>query len=454
MLLRLLVILHLLPLGGLLAGCACPSGSCGVPGTPCAPCFYESTVGDDTPPDVLVEQHDELVPLPAPTETYQLLDAATCQCNAATNASVANMVELERHWARIVIECDSKNVRANLCLDRDLLSLHAYDLRNTAAASALKAYYRLAALEAQKHYLYLGREESRRTLSRIDRIVAEGLRLPDEIERSAVAKKLSQLEDQALQLDFLRIQLNGQLQTLVGCPLDETSFYWPQVDWEPDLTSLDIEFEVATGLANRTDLRGLSLVLCKFRKATLPVARGVLRFADSTVGTVEPQDGWIHVARCFRCNELEVPVRCRQLALFYSHSKEGATAEIKSAAYKIGLLQQRILIAHQVVRQFEDRLSDLTKTRDVKESSIFEISQIRGQLYEAQADLIGQAASLKVARVELKEAQDLLAVECGFCPNLCCEGCCDGDCVQNACGQCSCSTCQQKKHSCRSSTAD
>ncbi|MCH2115330.1 MAG: hypothetical protein MK171_10530 [Pirellulales bacterium] len=353
---------------------------------------------------------------------------------------MANIVELERHWAKIVIECDSKNVKANLCLDRDLLSLHAYDLRNTAAASALKAYYQLAGLEAQKHYLNSGREELRKTLSRIEKVIAEGLTLPQDIEHSAVASKLSQLEDQALQLEFLRIQLNGQLQTLIGCPLDEYSFFWPQVDWKADLRPVDIELEVASGLDTRSDLQGLSLVLCKFRKHTLSVARGVLKFADSTVGTVEPQDGWIHVARCFRCNEKEVPIRCRQLALFYKHSKQGATAEIKSAAYKIGLQQQKIVVAQGDVEQLEKRLAEMSAKRDLEDVSIFELSEMRGRIYEAEADLIRQTVALYVARIELKEAQDMLALECGFSPQLCCESCCDGDCCQAACEPCSCKT--------------
>ncbi|MEO2049791.1 MAG: hypothetical protein ABGX16_24800, partial [Pirellulales bacterium] len=65
-----------------------------------------------------------LKPLPTPDESYQLLDTKTCQCHAATNANTANLVLLERHWARVVIECDSRAVRDNLCLERDLLALH------------------------------------------------------------------------------------------------------------------------------------------------------------------------------------------------------------------------------------------------------------------------------------------------------------------------------------------
>ena len=426
----------------LLAGCACPSSKCGVPGTPCAPCIHELTDPEDTPPDLLNVDECELLPLPPPTETYQLLEAAICQCNAATNASVANMVELERHWAKVIIECDTKNVRDNLCLDRDLLSLRANDLRNEAAAMALTAFYQLAGLEAQKHYLYAGIKESDKTLQRIDNLVAEGLELPAGIERSQIVTQISDLEEQALQLDFLRIQLNGQIQSLIGCPLSEYSFYWPQVDWLPDLSPVDIEGELLVGLANRIDLRGLSLVLCKLRKPLLPIARGVLKFSDSTVGSIEPREGWLHVARCFRCNEAELPIRCRQVALFYSHSEKGAIAEIKNAAYKIGLLQQQVVLAQESVQTLQDRLDEIEKTRDLTDVTIFEISNIRGQLYNVQSHLVEQVVALKIARVELREAQDMLAIECDICPKLCCEGYCDGDCCQ-----CTASSCSQKESS-------
>ncbi|MCA9231468.1 MAG: hypothetical protein KDA57_12510 [Planctomycetales bacterium] len=445
MLLRLLAIILLVPALTVVTGCACPSG-CRVPGTPSAPCPGETSVVEGDPPDLveLVSADCQLVPLPSPSETYELLSASTCQCNAATNANLANLVELERHWAKVVIECDTKNVRENYCLDRDLLALHAYDLRNTSASTALEAFYQLAGLEAQQHYLLQGIDETERTLERVDKLRSEGLELPERIERSTIVAKLNELRDQKLQLEFLRIQLNGQLQQLIGCPLNEHAFYWPQIDWTPDLTPVDVELELADGLATRSDLRGLALVLCKLKKPTLPVARGVLSFADSTLGTVEPVDGWIHAARCFRCNEHEVPVRCRQLSMFYAETEKLATAEIKSAAYKVNLQQQRVVVVQQSVQEIRRQLFELEETRDVNEVTVFELSNLRGQLYEAESNLISQVVALKLAEVGLGKAQGVLALECGFEPVLCCEGCCDGDCCSclgKNCKQKNCSKC-------------
>ena len=83
-----------------------------------------------------------------------------------------------------------------------------------------------------------------------------------------------------------------------------------------------------------------------------------------------------------------MPVRCRQLAIFYDHSERRATAEIKNAVYKIGLLQQRIVVAQDAVIELQDELAELEKKRDVNDVTVFELSNLRGQLYEAQSRLV------------------------------------------------------------------
>jgi hypothetical protein len=394
-------------------------------------------------------------PLPAPSETYELINAETAQCNAAANATVANMVELERHWAQVIIECDTKGVAENYCLDRDLLSLHACSVRNNAAASALTAFYQLGGLEAQKHYLEHALKEVELTYNRIDKLREAGMAVPDGLDRATVGTQFRDLEDKLAQLDLQRLQLNGQLQTLVGCPLNEHKFFWPHVDWQPELETVNVDMELTLGLQNRHDLRGLGIVLCNMEKITLPVTRGVLAFADSTLGTVEPREGLIHTIRCLHCYEHEVPVRCRQLAMFYEDTETKASAEIKSAAYKIGMQQNRIVLAQETVLALRKRVEELEKTRDSDDVPVFKISSARTDLDQAEAHLIEQIVALKIAQVELKKAQGMLANECGFHPQLCLEGCCNGACMRCEggliCEECKsgkCSRCATSKPAC------
>lgn len=439
MLLRFIAIVVLIPLVTIGTGCKCPSAKCGVPRTPCAPCHFTDCDCESPPPNLASEIPLEWVPqpLPTPSETYRLLNAPATQCHAATNAAVANMVELERHWAQVIIQCDTKGVAENYCLDRDLLSLHACALRNDAAASALTAFYQLAGLEAQKYYLKDALREVEQTYARIERLRQAGLAVPNGLDRSSVGRQFRDLEDKLCQIDLQRLQLNGQLQTLIGCPLNEHSFFWPEVDWQPNLDPINVDAELAVGLQNRHDLRGLGIVLCNMEKVTLPVTRGVLAFADATVGTVEPREGLIHTLRCFHCYEHEVPVRCRQLAIFYEDTETKASAEIKNAAYKIALQQSRIVLAQETVLDQRRRVAELEKTRDADDVSVFEISTARTDLDQAEANLIEQVIALKLAQVELKKAQGLLATECGFVPQLCLDSCCNGACMRCEGGLCS-----------------
>jgi hypothetical protein len=366
--------------------------------------------------------------LPAPDETYRRLDAAACQCAAASNATTANMIELERHWARVVIECDSRYVQRNICLQRDLLALQAASLRNKAAGQALTAFYTLAGLEARRHYLELAIEETAASLARAERL--DELDLDQGIDRSELETRLAAMRDQLLQAEFARLQLNGQLQKLVGCEISERDFFWPELDWSSSPREVDVAAEVADGLAHRYDLRALQLTLCQLEKTTLRVARGVLAVVDGSLGSVEPTDGWIHRLRCIRCADAETPVRCEQLAAIFADAERSATAEIKNAAYEIVLQQHRLAAARDNVALRRTRLAELEARRDVDRVTVFALSRSRGQLYEAEGQLIEQRIALELAQVKLKQAQGLLALECGFVPLLCCEGSCCGACMR------------------------
>ena len=424
-------------------GCRCPSRCC-VPKTPHVPCNFADTTGETRPPDVATLTPDceqegcVLQPLPSPADTYQLLTASDCQCRAAANANIANLVELEGHWAGVIIECDSKIVQQNVCLQRDLLEIHAADERNKAAASALEAFYQLAGLEARKHYLELAILETGRSRERIDKLRAEGL--PADVDRDEIDAQLTTLKDQQLQLAYTRVKLNGQLQKLLGCPVSEETFFWPQADWQPNLAPLDADAELAAGLPQRFDLRGIELVLCNLEKTTLRVARGVLGVADATLGSVEPTEGIVHRLRCVKCSDHELDVRCRQLSMLHADTEQLATAEIKGAVYQVVLQQQRVALARTALESRRKNVEAMTARRDEDDTSIFEISAARSRLYDAEAALIEQVASLKSAEVGLRRTQAALAAECGFEPNLCCEGSCDGYCMR--CQAPTCRTCE------------
>jgi len=435
----------LMLLAPLLGGCRCPSCKC-VPATPVAPCSYEAAAPVPRSPEdlaALIPTSNDAVcdfpcRLPEPTECYEAIDHATCQCNAATNSVTASAVDLERHWASVLIACDQGPVEEALCLTRGLLALQSIDLRNSSAASALTTLYLLAGAEAELDYADRGIAELKATINRIDELKDGGLEAPDGLDRGALAARYAELCDNRLQLCYARLQLNGQLKRLLGCPIDTRRFFWPKIDWTPNLTEPDVEGAVIEGLAHRADLRSLHLVRCKLNRATLPVAREVLQVADGTLGTVSPAPGIVHHLRCGDCKEHEIPVRCRQLTILTADTERLAMAAIKSAAYKLITQQDRVRVAKLAVDSRRSELLKLEKRREAEEITIFEISAARGRVIEAEASLVEKVIELKIAEVGLREAQGTLAIECGYDAEICGEHCCTGCCVGGACG---CDTC-------------
>ena len=145
-----------------------------------------------------------------------------------------------------------------MCLLRDLLELRAADLRNKAAGAALEAFYQLAALEARRHYLDMAIDETAKSLERAENLHEADLTVPTSIATSWAPSSPSS-KTSGCSSTYLRLQLNGQLQKLIGCPVSEQNFFWPQVDWTPDMTPLDADAELAWALPQRYDLRAIGL---------------------------------------------------------------------------------------------------------------------------------------------------------------------------------------------------
>ncbi|WP_145281592.1 TolC family protein [Pirellulimonas nuda] len=404
-----------------------------MPGRPVVSCSFAPGAPEVEPPDLAsLLSMDPASPsdgpvclLPAPVDEFDLLDAPTAQCQAAAASTVAAAIELERHYARLLISCDSDKVDDAFCLNRDLLALRAADARNKAAGEALEAFYNLAGLEARSLYLDMAVAESRTTLSRIERLAERGLPTPDAIQADEVRVRIADLQDTRLVLEQTRIQLNGRLKKLLGCPLDETRMFRPEVDWAPDFATVSAEEAVQTGLASRTDVRSLSVVYCNLQQHTLPVARAVLAFADSSLGRVEP----VHKLLCYGCAQEELPIRCRQLRMLIGEARVLASAEIKGAVYDIAAAQQRVRLAAAAAEDQRRGLLRLEKRRDLDNTTVFERSAARARVFQAESDLIDRVVELNIAHVRFKRAQHLLGVECGYAAVTCLEGrCCRCNC--------------------------
>jgi predicted secreted protein len=408
--------------GAMLTGCRCASQHC-VPSTAKLACPAERTLATATTPDIsAVEAVVER--LPSPDEEYRLLDEHTCQCTAAGNAYLANMLRLEQHLATMFAECESARTSRNLTLQRNLLALYAADKRGLAASNAMLAFYYLNELETAIPYLDRVIEETSDAQQRAAKLTGQDL--APTLDPTDFERQLLELRDRRAELDLRRLELNGQLQRQLGCTLATDDFFWPQVSPVVEAEPVDVDAAVAVGLATRQDLRMIRLVICNLEREKLTVVQAFLGAVDGALGTATVQDGTLHRLRCIACSDNEVPVRCRQLKILLDDAERAATVAIRLAAFEVKAHYERIVIAQQKVDSWRARVDRLTAKRAVEDTTVFEISAAQNELYQAEIDVVHHVTQLRLARLALRQAQGLLPGECGYAPVICCPPCDDG----------------------------
>jgi hypothetical protein len=171
---------------------------------------------------------------------------------------------------------------------------------------------------------------------------------------------------------------------------------------------------VAVALAQRPDVRTQSLMLAELNTATLPVARAVLSATDSSLGTAQARSDWLGELHCPDGACDEVGVRRAQLMRLASFTQLSVIAEVRSTVAEIEAATSDVLLAEKTVRSWQERVSDLRRTRDVTNGSIFEVNEAEGELLAAEARLIEKITALRLARLKLRRVQGILAAECGL----------------------------------------
>jgi hypothetical protein len=388
-----------------------------VSGPPVPDCQEHHVVPQAIEPDVepLAQSHFDpaVVPATAVVSPLSQLFEVDCQCQAARMAPVADLVEQEYRLASALAACQRGDASCALALQSHLLRLRVVELRNAAAADALASYYRLADVEGRAAKLNESIQLLDESIDRADRLHEQGL-LQD-VDRSALRRKRLDLISQRRALDLARTQLNADLRVRLGCdPRMATAPYWPEISWAVKPMPIEEDASAAVALAQRPDLRSLNLMLAELNTATLPVARSVLATADSALGTAQTRGDWLGELKCPDGSCDEAAVRQAQLVRLAASKQLAIAAEARTVAAQIEGATQEVLLAEQSVENWRDGVSDLRRTRDVANASIFEVSEAEGELLAAEARLVEKITALRLARLKLREVQGILAAECGM----------------------------------------
>jgi hypothetical protein len=396
----------------LLGGCASPPEAAHEPAT-LLPLTQRGRV------EVGVASDGELLSTPSELHppAYRALSADECQCLAARNAEVANVLEeagqSQPHDANHLTFASSSKRRD---LYETVTEYAAEEVRNRRAGDALEAYYRLAEAEGRADVLREGLTELQAAIDRARDFQKRGVVGPEAAE--AALRRWAESRGDLVELDVRIDLLNGQLKEMDNLACDAQPCYriWPTDPLLVTGEDPDPGCCVAEGLARRPDLNLLRALQAGLNARTLPVVSQALSTVSTLLGgpaggCKELKDLATHLLPCLLNGAVET-ARAQVDELLQARERQAAQ-EITTAARLVAerrvqaaLASLRAKLAGRKVKDLEERFN---KGYDVRT----ELTQARLDAFKDRSDEVHAAADFLVACARLKQAMGLLAV----CPS-------------------------------------
>jgi hypothetical protein len=294
-------------------------------------------------------------------------------------------------------------------LEGEAAGYQAIDERNKSAGIALGLYYLLAEAESGRDLLDQSLAEIDQALEDLHEVQQSGL--PLDVDAGAMERQRHALLDERTALDLLIRRLNGQLRRLMGMKGDKNILIWPEAEFSAPAAQVDMEVAVSTALSQRADLATLRLVENRLdRDTVMAVAR--------SLGAVHPSlAGPAGVKRILlrRRAEREVRTRRQQIRQLRVQREGEVAEETRQAVRTLNTRISQVVLAAETVASWQDNIEEL-KDRNETDDKItpFDITTAKLQKVQAQVNLVHQVAAYKMAEVKLRQAQGLLATECGY----------------------------------------
>jgi hypothetical protein len=339
------------------------------------------------------------------------LEEREAQCLAAKNASIANLLDHEADVAAAQPQglCGHKGGSE---LTSEVLRLEAVYKRNIAAADALEAFLRLLEAEAGADNLEQRGREMNLVLADISRLQERGIISP-----------VSKPESEGQRLDLWHRQselgatvntLNFQLKNLLGVETVGDARIWPQASLAVTADVPDSQQAVNVALANRADLAAVRLVACSNGDDSEVAARTILQLSGGGLGAAPPPTGCLALLLHHGAADDERAARSAQMAELLADRERAARDETLQA---IAILEARIAqiaITRQRFAVAQAHLQASEQQQQLTAGAPLGVRKARLDVLAIEQDLLHDAIEWKLAVVKLKEAQGMLAVECGY----------------------------------------
>jgi hypothetical protein len=351
--------------------------------------------------------------------TYRELTAPEAQCRAAQTAPRANALQAERRAVQPSHGIGSAGSERSTSLQRELLAIAAVEDRNRSAGAALEVFYHLAEAEARGAVLERSLAANDQALRALRQLSERGLPLP--VNEDALLRQRLGYEQQQVQLELTISQLNEQLRHLTGFEaIGERWRFWPSLAWQVTVERVDVDEAVSLGLALRPELVLLRTLETRLDADTLPVARQVASIVDGLLGASTGRSCLLAIAfrqltgRISPEEAQEVSARRKQIREYRQDRERGVATEIRQAAATMEAELRRVSLTKEEVTSLSARIRNLEALRLTGGATAFDVTTAELELLRAQSDLIARVIAWKIAVVKLKEAQGLLAEECGW----------------------------------------
>ena len=354
-----------------------------------------------------LSQVPEHLPPVRPGEQFCALTEINVQCLAARNSTVANLLVQEAEAVTTQRKCFNDGSE----LASELLLLQATQQRNEDAAIALQLFLRLAEAEGGAQNVERRLHEVEAMQSDVEQLQNRGLAPP--VSKNELAGERLELLHRQADVQGTIHRLNYQLAESMGVELAPGTRYWPEVDLVVDPQIPYSDEAVSVALRNRADLAALRLASQADGREAIAAARIILQPFGAGSSTSSSSGCLAKLLQACALRR-EADVRSEQLNSARRDHERTVENEVRQAidATSTRLLQLSLTRDRQHVA--DARLKASQRQQEVGAAPLT-VRKTRLDGLAVEQDLLHDVIEWKIAIVKLKEAQGLLASECGYC---------------------------------------
>jgi hypothetical protein len=391
----------------------------------CAQLSNETSSGKPGPQETDLNTRTNVSKVPAdsgvPSTSYPLTPRE-CQCQAATNSTIANLLDRERaepdRKHGLYSRLKNHGGAGATALKQEILTDAACEIRNLTASSALEAYFRLAETEARSDLAETAAAVLADAVARGRQLKAKGVKTPPELD--ALERKEIDLKSDTAQLRLAQTRLQHDLKALLGPPANApANLIRPVLDMDNYVSPGDSAAEVAKGLATRPELRMWRTLGQSLDTASLPVAQSALQTVNPLAGGAldkGARSSGAHLKAVLEMckGQTDAETVRQQILAYQSEREEQIASDIRRDVRLLAIQTEILILARRRAADNQRRVEELAEKQAKGLSSFAETAEARLEWLKARGTVVEAAATLLIYKVKLRQDQGLLAAEC--CP--------------------------------------